>query len=163
MTSCSVVVVLYSLCSFLVVLAFFLFLALQVLVLLSLALRVLVFPLVLLFLLLALLVSRPVRLFLASKQLLEGGEIRLILDLNKNVYSSTGGWWAAAEKVSGMPLLYYTDLIEGAEEIHMIESSVYCLASHLDLSNVKRKVCYKPWGGNAERLGVFETGNIKSV
>lgn len=98
-----------------------------------------------------------------AKQLLDGGETRLILDLNKNVYSSTGGWWAAAEKVSGMPLLYYTDLIEGAEEIHMIESSVYCLASHLDLSNVKRKVCYEPWGGNAERLGVFETGNINTV
>jgi hypothetical protein len=34
------------------------------------------------------------------------------------------------------------------------------LASHLDLSKVKRKVCYEPWGGNSERLGVFETGTV---
>jgi hypothetical protein len=95
-----------------------------------------------------------------AQQLLDSGEKRLILDLNKNPYAQTHGWWAAAEKVAGLPLLDYTELIEGAEEIHMIESSIYCLASHLDLSKVKRKVCYEPWGGNAERLGVFETGHI---
>jgi hypothetical protein len=95
-----------------------------------------------------------------AEQLLKGGETRLILDLNKNPYTSTHGWWAAAEKVAGLPVLEYTDLIEGAEEIHMIESSIYCLATHLDLSTVKRKVCYDPWGGNAERLGVFETGKV---
>lgn len=93
-------------------------------------------------------------------QLLKQGEKRLILDLNKNPYPETHGWWAAAEKVAGLPLLDYTALIEGAEELHMIESSIYCLASHLDLSKVKRKVCYEPWGGNAERLGIFETGNV---
>jgi hypothetical protein len=95
-----------------------------------------------------------------GKQLLERGETRLILDLNKNAYGPAHGWWAAAEKVAGLPLLDYTELIEGAEELHMIESSIYCLASHLDLSKVKRKVCYEPWGGNAERLGVFETGTV---
>jgi hypothetical protein len=95
-----------------------------------------------------------------AEQLLKGGEKRLILDLNKNPYTPTHGWWAAAEKVAGLPLLSYTELIEGAEEIHMIESSIYCLATHLDLSAVKRKVCYDPWGGNAERLGVFETGKV---
>lgn len=95
-----------------------------------------------------------------AQQLLENGEKRLILDLNKNPYAPTHGWWAAAEKVAGLPLLDYTELIEGAEEIHMIESSIYCFTSHLDLSKVKRKVCYEPWGGNAERLGVFETGKV---
>ena len=45
----------------------------------------------------------------------------------------------------------------------MIESSIYCLASHLDLSRVKRRLCYAPWGGNAERLGVFETGQIANI
>ena len=57
-------------------------------------------------------------------------------------------------------MIDYIDLIEGAEEVHMIESSVYCLTSHLNLSKVKRKLCYEPWGGNAERLGLFETGSI---
>lgn len=97
-----------------------------------------------------------------GKQLLEQGEKRLILDLNKNTYGLAHGWWAAADKIAGLPLLDYTDLIEGAEELHMIESSIYCMASHLDLSGVKRKVCYEPWGENAERLGVFETGTILS-
>jgi hypothetical protein len=95
-----------------------------------------------------------------GKQLLDQGEKRLILDLNKNPYPETHGWWAAAEKVAGLPLLDYTALIEDADELHMIESSIYCLASHLDLSRVKRKLCYEPWGGNAERLGVFETGTV---
>ena len=97
-----------------------------------------------------------------AKQLMAKGERRLILDLNKNPYGTSHGWWAGAEKVAGRPILEYIQLIEGAEELHMIESAVYCLASHLDLSTVKRKVCYEPWGGNAERLGVFETGFIEN-
>jgi hypothetical protein len=89
------------------------------------------------------------------------GETRLILDLNKNQYESTQAEeHALAELVVGRPLIEYTDLIEGAAEIHMIESSIYCMASHLDLSRVGRKLCYEPWGGNAERLGIFETGHI---
>ena len=90
------------------------------------------------------------------------GEKRLILDLNKNTYSrySSPVEWELAQKVVGLPLLDYTALIEGAAEIHMIESSIYCMASHLDLSKVVKKVCYDPWGGNAERLGVFTTGKM---
>ena len=88
------------------------------------------------------------------------GETRLIIDLNKNqVDPADPVGYALAEKAVGVPLLDYTYLLEGAEELHMIESSIYCMASHLDLSRVKRRVCYEPWGGNAERLGVFETGD----
>lgn len=87
------------------------------------------------------------------------GEERLILDLNKNHYDSTHKWYDLAEHVVNKPVLEYTDLFEGAAELHMIESSLYCLASHLDLSRVAKKVCYEPWGGNAERLGVFTTGS----
>lgn len=88
------------------------------------------------------------------------GEERLLLDLNKNQYESTHPWWSLAQLVVGKPLVDYTDLIEGAQELHMIESSIYCLASHLDLSRVKKRVCYEPWGGDAERLGIFETGTV---
>lgn len=83
---------------------------------------------------------------------------RLILDLNENHYPRDHPDWEVAECVVNKPLLDYTYLIEGADELHMIESSIYCLASHLDLSGVRRRVCYAPWDGNAERLGVFETG-----
>ena len=64
-----------------------------------------------------------------------------------------------AQLVVNKPLVDYTYLMELADELHMIESSIYCLASHLDLSKVKQRVCYEPWGGNAERLGVFTTGD----
>lgn len=90
------------------------------------------------------------------------GETRLILDLNKNPYETTHEWWPLAELVVGKPLLDYTELLEGAAEIHMIESSIYCMASHLDLGRVGRRVCYEPWGGDAERLGVFVTGTLAS-
>jgi hypothetical protein len=92
------------------------------------------------------------------EKLRASGETRLILDLNRNHYAGTGDG-SLAQLVVNKPVLDYTYLLEGAEEVHMIESSIYCLASHLDLSGVKRRVCYAPWGGNAERLGVFETGS----
>lgn len=98
-----------------------------------------------------------------AESLLAKGETRLILDLNKNHYQPTQPEWALAEQVVNRPVLEYYLLFQGADEIHMIESSLYCFASHLDLSRVRRKVCYEPWGGNAERLGVFETGHLEKV
>ena len=93
----------------------------------------------------------------------EGGVERLILDLNENHYAADHPDWAVAESVVNKPLVDYTYLIEGADELHMIESSIYCLASHLDLSSVKKRVCYEPWGGNAERLGIFTTGTAEKL
>ncbi len=93
----------------------------------------------------------------------EGGADKLILDLNENHYAADHPDWAVAESVVNKPLVEYTFLLEGAAELHMIESSIYCLASHLDLSAVQKKVCYEPWGGNAERLGIFTTGQAEKV
>lgn len=92
------------------------------------------------------------------KTLRAAGEQRLILDLNENPYAPADPDYELAQHTVNKPILDYTDLLEGAEELHMIESSLYCLANHMDLSHVKRRVCYEPWGGNAERLGLFETG-----
>jgi hypothetical protein len=88
------------------------------------------------------------------------GETRLLLDLNKNQYSKETHprEWELAQHVVNKPVLEYTFLLEKADELHMIESSIYCLASHLDLTKVKERVCYEPWGGNSERLGLFVTG-----
>jgi hypothetical protein len=96
-----------------------------------------------------------------AEKLMAAGEERLILDLNRNHYDPKSIRGGLAELVVNKPVLDYTDLLEGAQEIHMVESSIYCLASHLDLSKVKRRVCYAPWGGNAERLGVFSTGMLE--
>ena len=96
------------------------------------------------------------------EKLRAAGETRLIIDLNKNQVDRARDplGYDLAQLAVGVPLVDYTYLLEGAEELHMIESSIYCMASHLDLSRVKRRVCYKPWGGNAERLGVFTTGSL---
>jgi hypothetical protein len=96
------------------------------------------------------------------EKLKAAGETRLILDLNRNQVDRATDPLGhdLAELVVNLPLVDYTYLMEGAEELHMIESSIYCMTSHLDLSKVKRRVCYAPWGGNAERLGVFETGHV---
>lgn len=96
------------------------------------------------------------------EKLKAAGETRLILDLNRNQVDRAADPLGhdLADLVVNRPLVDYTYLMEGAEELHMIESSIYCMTSHLDLSKVKRRICYKPWGGNAERLGVFETGTV---
>jgi hypothetical protein len=96
------------------------------------------------------------------EKLKAAGETRLILDLNRNQVDRATDPLGhdLAELVVNLPLVDYTYLMEGAEELHMIESSIYCMTSHLDLSKVKRRVCYAPWGGNSERLGVFETGHV---
>ena len=55
-------------------------------------------------------------------------------------------------------MLFYKNLIEYAKEIHCLESSFYCFASHLDLSKVEKKICYEPYDNSAERIGIFTTG-----
>jgi hypothetical protein len=90
----------------------------------------------------------------------EQGETRLLLDLNKNVYSKDTypTEWALAEQVVNIPLFNLVCVLEKAEELHMIESSVYCLATLLDLSAVKKKVVYTP-----EMDGLFTTTDTLHV
>lgn len=83
-----------------------------------------------------------------------------ILDINKNNYSEDHKFYKVASLVVNQPMLAYKNLIESATEIHCLESSFYCFASHLDLSKVSKKVCYLPHDDSANRIGIFETGNI---
>ena len=84
----------------------------------------------------------------------------LILDVNTNHYPDDSPYYEIAEKVVGKPLLHYKDLLEQATEIHLLESSLYCFASHLDLSRVKVKQCYDAFDHSNERLGVFATAKL---
>lgn len=84
----------------------------------------------------------------------------LLLDLNKNLYPHGHRWHRVAQLAVNRPLVHYVELLEGAHEIHVIESSVYCLASHLDLSKVTVKKCFLPFDNSAARIGVFETGHV---
>lgn len=84
----------------------------------------------------------------------------LILDVNANHYPLEHMYYAIAQKVVGQPLLHYKGILEHASEIHLLESSVYCLATHLDLSRVKVKKCYDAFDHSNERLGVFSTASL---
>jgi hypothetical protein len=83
-----------------------------------------------------------------------------ILDLNKNHYPVDHPHWPIAELVVNKPLYIYKCILEEAAEIHLLESSVYCLASHLDLSRVKVKKCYCAMDNSDKRIGVFETATF---
>jgi hypothetical protein len=83
-----------------------------------------------------------------------------ILDINENHYSEDHPFYTIAQAVVGKPLLAYKDLLENAAEIHLLESSLYCFASHLDLSKVRRKICYDAYDNSNERLGIFTTGKV---
>lgn len=83
-----------------------------------------------------------------------------ILDINKNNYTVGHKFYDVAQLVVNQPMLYYKNLIEHAKQIYCLESSFYCFASHLDVSNVEKKVCYYPCDDSANRIGVFSTGNL---
>ena len=82
------------------------------------------------------------------------------MDLNKNHYPKDHGFFGIADIVVGKPLFSYKKLLEEATEIHLLESSVYCMATHLDLSRVKVKLCYAAFDNSNERLGIFATGKL---
>lgn len=85
---------------------------------------------------------------------------KLILDINTNHYDSSHPFYTIAEEVVGKPLLFYKTLLEKASEIHLLESSLYCFATHLDLSAVKKKLCYDAFDHSNERLGIFSTATL---
>jgi hypothetical protein len=82
----------------------------------------------------------------------------LLLDINENHYPEGHQYHGIAGKVVNQPLLFYKILMEYARGIHLLESSFYCFASHLDLSNVPEKICYDAFDKSNERLGIFLTG-----
>ena len=83
-----------------------------------------------------------------------------VVDINKNNYSVGHKYYDVAELVVNQPMLFYTQLIKNAKQIHCLESSFYCFSSHLDLSRVEKKVCYDPCDNSANRIGVFSSDTI---
>jgi hypothetical protein len=92
------------------------------------------------------------------------GEKRLIVDLNENQVDKTNDpeGHALAAKAIFRPFTEYVKLFEGADELHMIDSSIFCFAMHLDLSKVKRRVLYKRPGApdDMDSFNLFEEGVI---
>ena len=61
------------------------------------------------------------------------------IDPNTNLYPSDHKWFSLANSYIGHRLLRYQQLLENAEELHLVNSSFACLASYLDLrGNIAR-------------------------
>jgi len=92
------------------------------------------------------------------------GEKRLIIDLNTNqVDSSTDPeGHALAAKAIFRPFTDYVNLFEGAEEVHLIDSSICCLAIHLNVDKVKKRIIYARPGNKdtIDSFGKFEYATI---
>jgi hypothetical protein len=91
------------------------------------------------------------------------GETRLIVDLNENQVDplTDPEGHPLAQKAIFQPFTSYIDLFQGAQEIHMIDSSVFCFAMHLDLSSVAIKNLYtRPGGDTIDSFGVFQYATV---
>jgi len=86
----------------------------------------------------------------------------LVLNIGRNLYPKGHKYYSMAQHFVGRPLHCYINSLERAEELHLIESSLACLAIHLDLSNVKKKCIYEA-SSNFLELGVFEEGTLQCL
>jgi len=84
---------------------------------------------------------------------------QLVINIGRNVYPVGHKYHAVADKFVGRPLHCYIHALSRADELHLVESSLACLAIHLDLSSVKIKKAYKA-SSNFINLEVFEEGLI---
>ncbi len=66
----------------------------------------------------------------------------LIININHNVYNKDHKYYNIVSTFTNKPLFDYYKMIENASELHLIESSAYALAAHLNLEKVKTKICY---------------------
>jgi hypothetical protein len=81
----------------------------------------------------------------------------LVIDPNKNHYELGHPFHDEAEKfLNQVSIAHYMDVIQNAEEIHGVDSSILCLAAQLDLSRVKRKCCHYARSDCIKNLGIFE-------
>jgi len=84
---------------------------------------------------------------------------QLIINIAYNVYPAGHQFYEIADRFVKLPLSCYIALLEDAKEIHLVESSLACLACHLDLSRVEVKKIYAA-SDHFLRVGVFEKGEL---
>lgn len=65
----------------------------------------------------------------------------LTIDPNHNVYAPGHKWHDLAQRYINLPILSYLKVIENAQEIHVSDSSFYCLSCFVP-SRATKKVCY---------------------
>jgi perosamine synthetase len=70
-----------------------------------------------------------------------------LLHPNRNLYEPDTPQWELAQSFLGKPLLYYKDIINNASGLYMIDSSFFCLATHLERPNCKKHYIYTRTAG----------------
>jgi len=65
----------------------------------------------------------------------------LVIDPNRNYYANDHKWFALAQSFLNKPLLSYMTVIQRAQEIHVTDSSFYCLCCFID-TKAQVKLCY---------------------
>ena len=78
----------------------------------------------------------------------------LTIDPNHNVYVPGHKWYDLAQRYINFPILSYLKVIENAKEIHVSDSSFYCLSCFVS-SKATKKVCYDRATGNILQQYVF--------
>lgn len=68
----------------------------------------------------------------------------LVFNPNKNFYQNSHPYYELWETINhnNLNLIDYSYLIENANELHLVDSAFYCLASCLNLENVEKKCVY---------------------
>lgn len=77
------------------------------------------------------------------------------IDPNRNVYPPDHRWFDLAEQYLNHPILRYAELIKHATEIHVTDSSFYCLACFMPNAST-RKFCYDRTSGTVIRYYMFK-------
>ena len=62
----------------------------------------------------------------------------LIIDCNKNVYEEGHKWYDLAQQFVNRPMSFYTNTLSGASYICVSDSSLFCMAIHMDIPNAKQ-------------------------
>jgi hypothetical protein len=70
---------------------------------------------------------------------------------NKNYYKPEDNLFSIAQKFIDLPFFEYIDIIENAEELHLIDSSFFCICLYLKLKTTK-KTCYVRYYNSYDNL-----------
>lgn len=66
----------------------------------------------------------------------------LVIDIKTNRYDKEHKFYEIAELFIGLPIFQYYDIIKNAKEVHVVNSSFYCLASRICDNEEQKRVCY---------------------
>lgn len=70
---------------------------------------------------------------------------------NKNYYNKNDDRYATAQKFIDLPFFEYIEIIENAEELHLIDSSFFCICLYLKLK-AQKKNCYVRYYNSYDNL-----------